>query len=239
MQKFEFDKKLLQKRNKKNQLRIKKKWEKSGIKITKELRDIIHGYLISDGYIRKGVLTIDQSQKQECFVLWLYEKFQPIRTSSPIKEVIRIHPKTQQKTRSLRFFTQAILNGFHNMWYKPLIDQKGVTTYQKRMPKSIDCLFNKTFISLWYAGDGIKILGSVGAKFEVTSFTIEERLKLKSLFFTKFGIQTQIILSGLSKKGNPQWALKIPAKDYPKFRDVITQIDLIPTVFPYKLHKKT
>jgi hypothetical protein len=233
------DKKLLQKPNKKNQLRIKKMWEKSGIKISKELRDIIHGYVISDGYIQNGVLTIHQSKKQECFVLWLYEKLQPIRTSSTIKEVIRIHPKTQNQTRSLRFYTKAILNGFHQMWYKPFINQKGIPTYQKRIPNSINCLFNGTFISLWYAADGTKVLGSVGAKLEMTSFTIEERLKLKSLFFTKFGIKTQIISSGLSKKGNVQWALKIPANDYPKFRDLIIQMDLIPTVFPYKLHKKT
>jgi hypothetical protein len=102
----------------------------------------------------------------------------------------------------------------------------------------MSCFFNETFLSLWYAGDGTKILGSVGAKFEVTAFTVSERLKLKRLFFTKFGIKAQILLSGTSKTGKRQWALKISAADYPKFRDLITKSDLIPTVFPYKLHKK-
>jgi len=215
-----------------------KKKSKSSIKISKHLRDIVHGYVMCDGYIRHGILTIDQSVKQKRFVTWLYDKFQPIRTASPIKEVSRIHPKTQVKSRSLRFFTRAILSGFHHMWYQPVVDKKSVIKYQKKLPKSIDCFFNETFISIWYAGDGTKTIGSVGAKFEVTSFTVEERLKLKALFITKFNIKTEIISSGLSKKGNPQWALKIPANQYQKFRNLITKQDLIPTVFPYKLHKK-
>lgn len=212
--------------------------KKLSIKISKELRDIIHGYTMSDGYIRNGVLTIDQSVKQERFVIWLYDKLQPLRTTSPIKEIQRIHPKNQEKSRSVRFFTRAVLDGFHHMWYKPCFNSEGILKYRKALPQSIGCFFNETFISLWYAGDGTKILGSVGAKFEVTAFTVSERLKLQHLFFTKFGIKAQIILSGTSKKGKRQWALKIPAEEYPKFRDLITKVDLIPTVFPYKLHKK-
>ena len=208
------------------------------VKITKELRDILHGYIMSDGYIRNGVLTVDQSKKQKLFVRWLYTKFKPIRTSSPIKEVIRTQPTNQTKTYSLRFFTRAILKGFHHMWYEPVINKEGSIKYRKKLPKSIDCFFNANFISIWYAGDGTKTIGSIGAQFEVTSFTIEERLKLKNLFFTKFGIQTQIISSGLSKKGNRQWALKINAPEYRKFRAFITKIDVIPTIFTYKLHKK-
>ena len=94
-------------------------------------------------------------------------------------------------------------------------------------------------MTVWFAGDGTKIIGSKGAKFEVTAFTVQERLKLKNLFFTKFGIRAQIISSGLSKSGRRQWALKIPAHDYEKFRNIITKMDLIPNLFPYKLHKKT
>ena len=211
--------------------------EKQNYKISKDVRNCLHGYIMSDGYIRNGILTVDQSVKQKCFVLWLYDKFKSIRTPSPIKEVITIHPKSLIKTRSLRFYTKAVLKGFHSMWYEPRVDQKGVIKYKKKLPKSIDCFFNETFISVWYAGDGTKIIGSLGAKFEVTSFTVEERLKLKKLFLTKFNIKTEIISSGLSKKKNPQWALKIPASEYQKFRNLITKQDLISTVFPYKLHK--
>jgi hypothetical protein len=244
----------LQQKNKINlsQFKVKEKWKKLKIKISKFQRDIIHGYLMSDGYLRNGTLTIDQSEKQEKFVKWLYSHLESLRTSSPIKEVTRIHPKTGVKSRSLRFFTRSVLNGFHHMWYKPILGSlcplgfrppyaskmqgKG---YKKQLPKSIGCFFNETFISVWFAGDGTKIIGSVGAKFEVTSFTVEERLKLQSLFLTKFGIKTKIISSGVSSKGNTQWALKVPAEEYPKFRDLIIKIDLIPTIFPYKLHKKT
>lgn len=223
---------------KRNQLKIKQKWEKSGIKISKELRDIIHGYIMSDGYIRNGILTIDQSQEQKRFVEWLHQKLTSIRTSKTITEVVRTHPKTLKKTHSLRFYTKAVLHGFHHMWYIPYVDKNNVIKYKKGLPKSIACFFNESVITLWYAGDGTKVLGSLGAKFEVTAFTAEERLKLKNLFLKKLGISTEILSSGTSASGHSQWALKIPADQYPQFRNLITKLDLIPTVFPNKLHKK-
>lgn len=222
----------------KDQLKIRKLWKTSRIQITRDLRDMIHGYIMSDGYVLKRVLTVEQGEKQELFIQWLYEKFDSIRTSSPIKNVSRVHPVTKVKTRSLRFQTRAVLGGFHSMWYKSTTSKAGNIVYQKKLPKTIHCFFNETFISVWYAGDGTKTSGSLGAKFEVTAFTVEERLKLKNLFLTKFDIKAVIISSGTSKKGNPQWALKIPAAEYPKFRALITKLDLIPSIFPYKLHKK-
>ena len=224
---------------KKKKNKIKKKCKKSEIKISKELRNIIHGYVMSYGYInQKGILQVEQSKKQEKFLLWLYSKLELIRSSSGIKEQIRIHPKTKKKYYSLRFFTKAVLKGFHNMWYKPYKDNSGIVRYKKTLPNNIKCFFNEEFISVWFAGDGTKIIGSLGSKFEVTSFSVEERLKLKNLFLTKFGIKTIIIKSGISKKGNIQWALKIPSNEYYKFRNLITKSYLIPSIFPHKLHKK-
>lgn len=217
----------------------KKKWKNSKIRISKELRDIIHGYVMSDGYIRNGCLTVHQGEKQKAYVQWLYEKLKIIRTPKPIKEVIMTHSKTHRQSRSFRFFTRSVLHGFENMWYQVSIDTDGHRKLTKKLPKNIHCFFNETFVTVWFAGDGTKIIGSKGAKFEVTAFTVQERLTLKNLFFTKFGICAQIISSGLSKAGRPQWALKIPAQDYQKFRNIITKMDLIPNLFPYKLHKKT
>ena len=215
------------------------RWKKSQIQISKELRDIIHGYVMSDGYIRNGCLTVHQGEKQKAFVKWLYEKFQIIRTPQPIKEVIMTHSKTHRQSRSYRFFTRSVLRGFENMWYQVSMDTDGHRKSTKKLPMTIQCFFNETFVTVWFAGDGTKIIGSKGAKFEVTAFTVQERLKLKNLFFTRFGIRAQIISSGLSKSGRRQWALKIPAQDYPQFRNIITKMDLIPNLFPYKLHKKT
>ena len=218
------------------------KWKKSKIQISKELRDIIHGYVMSDGSIRNGCLTVHQGEKQKAYVKWLYEKFKTIRTPKPIKEVIMTHSKTHRQSRSYRFFTRSVLHGFENMWYQVSIDTDEGALHRKstkKLPRNIQCFFNETFVTVWFAGDGTKIIGSKGAKFEVTAFTVQERLTLKNLFFTKFGICAQIISSGLSKAGRSQWALKIPAQDYQKFRNIITKMDLIPNLFPYKLHKKT
>lgn len=223
----------------KHQLRCKRKWEKLNLKISKQLRDIIHGYIMSDGYVnQKGILTIDQGKKQKKFVEWLASEFNTIKASN-IKQQIRIHSKTQRKTISFRFSTKAVLHGFHAMWYKPYLNKHGLIRYKKKLPKSCGCFLNSKSVSIWFAGDGTKVLGSVGAKFEITSFSVKERLLLQKIFLTKFGIKTMIIKSGKTKKGNEQWALKIPSKSYGRFYNLITQNMLIPDVFPYKLHKKS
>lgn len=225
----------------KNSDQESKKGENSTLKISRNLRDIIHGYVMSDGYINKGgSLTVDHGPAQRKFVEWLYNELESLRTSTPIREVKRTHSKTKRVSRSYRFATRAVLKGFCHMWYEPVVNEKtGKVQYRKRLPKSIDCFFNETFITLWFAGDGTKILDALGAKYEVTSCTVEERLKLQSLFQKKFEIKTNIISSGHSKKKTEQKALKIPAAEYGKFRECITKMDLIPNLFPYKLHKKT
>lgn len=259
--------------------------KKSEIKISRQLRDIIHGYIMSDGYVKPcGSLTVDQSKKQEKFVEWLYEKLKPIRTEHPISDVFRYpspstsNPPTKSppalqggkkggkggtssgvrvaaqgskggllsnksqtpSSHSRRFNTRNVLRGFHFMWYKPYVDSdKNGTTktlYLKRLPKSLDAFFSPVFISLWFAGDGTKVLGSKGARFEVTSFSPEERQRLKKLFEAKYGILANITRAGTSKRGTEQWNLSINSGDYDKFKKLITQIDLIPTLFPHKLH---
>jgi hypothetical protein len=238
------------------------------VKISKSLRDIIHGYIMSDGYVSKtGILTVDQSIKQTKFVQWLYEQLEPVRTEYPITNVLRTRTnkvgsrllllpcpegllrsgashshliqaqgRGRGKAESTRFNTRAVLAGFRAMWYKPFMTQEGELNYRKSLPKSLRCFFNPIFISLWFAGDGTKMLNQKGAKFEATSFTEDERLLLKNLFKEKFNINVKINRAGLSSKGVIQWSLSINAPEYAKFRELITKIDLIPTLFPYKLH---
>lgn len=210
----------------------------NNVKISKELRDIIHGYIMSDGYVKNsGILTVDQSLQQEKFVEWLYEKLKDLRTDSSIQKVSRINSRTQKKSYSLRFSTKSLLVGFHRMWYKPYINEKGVTVFKKSLPKRIDGFFNSTFLALWFAGDGTKI-GSIGAKFNVTAFTSDERETLKKLFKQKFNIKVKINKAGISKAKNQQWTLNINASEYQRFRSLITEMDLIERYFPQKLHPK-
>nr|CAA78935.1 putative protein of 231 amino acids [Chlamydomonas moewusii] len=225
------------KNNKKQKVvNSKKKWK--DIKITKELRDIIHGYIASDGNVSsEGILTVDHGEKQEKFVQWLYQKLEKLRTDNTISTVTRTDKRTGKKTISKRFNTRTLLKGFHKMWYQSYIDDNGNTKYKKRLPNKIEGFFSSTFLAVWFAGDGTKIVGSRGAKYEVTSLTVDERHQLQRLFKKKFDIDAVIIRSGESKKGSPQWALSINAPDYDKFRALITKIDLIPTIFPYKLHR--
>jgi hypothetical protein len=209
------------------------------VKISKEIRDIIHGYIMSDGYITEtGSLQVDQSEKQEKFVMWLYDKLELIRKNTPISDISRTDKRSGKKTYSKRFYTKTLLKGFRFMWYKPIIDKEGNTRYIKRLPKSIACFFNSICVSLWFAGDGTKKTDSRGANIEVTAFTPAERQTLKELFKQKFNISVNIIRAGVTKSGTEQWNLAINASEYDKFRILITQIDLIPNLFPYKLHKQ-
>lgn len=219
----------------------------NNVKISKELRDIIHGYIMSDGYVNNsGILTVDQSKQQEKFVEWLYEKLKDLRTDSPIQKVSRTtffseakkgyNSKNQKKSYSLRFSTKNFLVGFHRMWYKPYINEKGVTVFKKSLPKRIDGFFNPTFLALWFAGDGTKIKGSIGAKFEVTALTSDERKTLQKLFKRKFNIEVKINKAGISRAKNQQWTLNINASEYQRFRSLITEMDLIERYFPQKLH---
>lgn len=219
-------------------MKIQNKWKKLNMKISQELRDIIHGYIMSDGYLKKnGILTIEQGKKQKSFVCWLYKKFEILRSEKKIRLRTRLDKRTNRETYSYIFNTRALLKGFHHIWYKP-VKKGGRVLFQKRLPKNISCFFSISFITLWFAGDGTKMIGQKGAKFEVTSLTNEERQKLQQLFQQKYNISTKILRAGQSQKGTIQWTLSIPAPEYDKFRILINQMDLIPNLFPYKLCKK-
>lgn len=226
--------------NKQLKLRLEKMrrtW--ANIKVTRKQRDIIHGYIFADGYVTpSGSLQVDQGIKQEKFTKWLYKELASLRTNSPISQVTRVHSKTGKTSYSSRFYTRALLKGFRSMWYKTVIDAKGKPKNIKQLPKSIACFFNSTTISLWYASDGTKRTDCRGVNFEVTAFTPKERLLLKELFMKKFNISANVIRAGVSTSGTEQWNLAISATDYEKFHELVTQMDLIPTLFPHKLHKK-
>nr|YP_009130512.1 putative LAGLIDADG homing endonuclease [Bryopsis plumosa]CEO91042.1 putative LAGLIDADG homing endonuclease [Bryopsis plumosa] len=220
------------------QRRIRSKWKKSNIRVTRKLRDILHGYIMSDGFVKSsGGLTVEQTSKQRKFVEWLYFQLAILRTDTPIREVQRIHPRTGKQSRSLRFQTRNLLRGFHAMWYCPKVHENKLR-YTKRLPKNLKCVFNATFVTVWFAGDGTRTVGHRGAKFEVTSCTPEERQILKTLFKQKLNIEVRILRAGKTRTGNPQWTLCVPAAEYEKFRKLITQMDLIPNIFPHKLCKK-
>nr|AEX32521.1 putative LAGLIDADG homing endonuclease [Dunaliella tertiolecta] len=211
--------------------------KRKNVKITREIRDIIHGYVMSDGYLREGQLTVEQNSESSAFVEWLYSKLEHLTTRNGIKDVQRFDKRTNTTTYSKRFFTRRLLKGFNKMWYKAsgIHKKTGKPKYVKTVPKSLGCFFSKTFITVWYAGDGTKIIGSRGAKIEATCFNEEQKLLIKELFKSKYDINIHINKAGLSKTGTQQWTFNINSEDYDKFHNIITEIDLIPKLFPNKL----
>lgn len=206
--------------------------------IQRELRDIIHGYVMSDGHITAyGSLQVRHSIKQRKFVEWLYKHLTVLRTPTPIRTVTQVDLRLNTKFTLCGFQTRNILQGFHSLWYKKS-KVGGKIQYIKSLPANLAYFFNSTFLSVWFAGDGTKMIGQRGSKFEVTCYTPEERRYLQQLFKQKFDINAKILRSGVSKTKTTQWSLSIPAEEYEKFRNILIQMDLIPTLFPYKLCKK-
>ena len=123
-------------------------YKKCHLKISRELRDIIHGYIMSDGYVRKeGNLCVDQGIDKSKFVMWLFNKFENLRTPKLPTEVTRKNKKDGKITKSLRFNTRNLLHCFYNIWYKPI--PNNTVKQQKRLPKNISCFFSPLFISVW------------------------------------------------------------------------------------------
>lgn len=215
----------------------------NNVKISRQTRDIIHGYIMSDGYVKPlGNLTVQQCLEQRKFVEWLYSELKPLCVTKPDDSAISIvknfSKKTQTEYISARFNTRNLLKGFRKMWYQPYITEDGSTGFKKKLPKSLHCFFNPTFVTVWFAGDGTIIKGSVGAKIEVTNYEPHERERLKKLFKNKFDINTVINKAGYTEKKKQQWTININSAEYPKFRTLITQMDLIEKVFPNKLHPR-
>lgn len=209
------------------------------INFTTEIDHIIHGYVMSDGYLKpNGTLQVHHSVKQTKFVNWLYNKLEVLRTSAPISDVSRLDPRNGILYKSKRFNTKSLLKEYHKIWYISFIDANGNVRYKKVLPYNLDSFFSPTFISLWFAGAGTKIIGSRGAKFEVTCWSFEERIRLKELFQNKYNLKVSLNRAGVTKIGTQQWALCINSPEYDQFRDLITQIDLIENLFPEKLHSK-
>lgn len=214
----------------------KRKKIKEIIVLSEELQHIIHGYIASDGYVKPGgSLTVEQSAAQAKFVDWLYDKLKPVRSDKEITNVTRTDKRSGKQTYSRRFYTKSVLKEFHKMWYAPYINKKGKTAYKKFLPKNLGDFFSATFITVWFAGDGGKTQDASGAKFEVTCFTPDERLVLQQLLLDKHEISTVINRAGTNKHKTEQWTINVKAEQYPKFKALITQMDLIQNVFPHKL----
>lgn len=210
--------------------------------VSKPLDSILNGYIAGDGFLNKnGTLTVEQGKDQLNFVEWMFKKLKPFCTSTrEIVGVYKTNKETKQKElRSYRFNTRAWFKDYHKNWYQLQELAQGHTpSFVKKLPVDIDKMFTPLFITVWFACDGTKTIGSQGAKIDVTAYTVEERKVLKDLFFTKYQISAKINSQGLSKKNTEQWALCILASDYSKFYNLITQDSLIPTLFPNKLCKK-
>lgn len=201
------------------------------MEINSNTDQIINGYTMGDGYLSSsGNLTVDHGAEQRKFVEWLFVHFKHLCT--PNRQISTVTRTRKGKVhKSFRFNTRSILKEYRTKWY---LDNK------KILPIDIEQMFTPLFISVWFACNGTKVIGSRGAKFDVTAYSPEEREVLKQLFKKKYNIASFVNRQGESVTKKTQWALVINADAYDAFRDLVTrETDLIQSLFPYKLHPKT
>lgn len=206
----------------------RKKKIKEPVVITPLQQQIINGYTMGDGFLSPdGSLTVDHGSDQEKFTYWMLEALRDLCTENR-KVSVPTRVRNGITHKSYRFNTRNVLKEYRAIWYP-----EG----KKRLPKTIETMFTPLFIAVWYACDGTRIQGSLGARFEVTAFTPEERKQLQELFSSRYNIKSVINRGGTSPAGKDLWSLCINAADYPKFHELVTRdTDLIETLFPQKLH---
>lgn len=101
-----------------------------------KLDALVFGCLLGDAYLnRYGVITIEHSLKQREYVIWkfqLLKQFNVLTEKSTPKCVNRIHPKTKQRTQSLRFNTKTMFQT-QRLWF-----YSSVNNGKKGIPANLD-----------------------------------------------------------------------------------------------------
>ena len=151
--------------------------------LTKLQKDILVGYLLSDGclepYHNSGVarLKVGQSLKQKMFADWLFEVF---------RNVTRTPPTINPKKQGISFNTLNLkqLYVFYRRFYR---------NKHKIIPEDIERLLTPLSLSVWFMGDGsVKSRECRGRILNTHCFTETEVTKLCQVLIDKFSLISNI-----------------------------------------------
>ena len=202
---------------------------KKGLKVNKEMKDIIVGTLLGDGMLetqnggRTYRLKIEHSIEQKEYVDWLYEKLKDFVLTPP-KRRLRIEKGKKQWRYGFNTLSVGNFRFFGQQFY----GKNG----KKRIPKIIKKLLTPRAIAVWFMDDGsIKSRRHRGFVIHTLGFTKKDLKILQKALKEKYGLKTY--LHRQNKYQKTRWRLYIPGSQREKFLQLIRPY-LLPQ-FQYKL----
>ncbi|OGZ85538.1 MAG: hypothetical protein A2401_02135 [Candidatus Staskawiczbacteria bacterium RIFOXYC1_FULL_38_18] len=183
--------------------------------ITDRQREILIGCILGDAHIQKlGKIIIEQSAKQEDYLLWKYSELKNLCYPAKPAKIIRTDKRNNKEYYSNVFY----LRQYFREWRKVFYHEN-----KKVFPDNL--LLTPISVAVWYMDDGC--FSKEKSTISIEGFSEENRNKIQKAFYEQFGIETAI---GKSKK------LVIRKKSQSKFYDLIYPY-IIPSM-EYKIPSK-
>lgn len=107
----------------------------------------------------------------------------------------------------------------------------------KKLPDNFQETLNSTALAIWFLDDGGRSSGvKAGVFLTVDNYTFTEIEVIQKTFKTRFGIETQLNLSGKSLSGLQQKRISITGENYTLFCNLISPLrNQIPSMISKKL----
>ncbi|HEY4489383.1 MAG TPA: hypothetical protein VJA87_02770 [Candidatus Paceibacterota bacterium] len=143
-------------------------------------KEVLIGCILGDAYISKlGKVRIEQSVKEEEYVLWKYSVLNSLLYSTEPRKMVRWNKKQEKEYASYRFSSRQYFKSWRNIWYP-----QG----KKIFPNSL--ILTPVSLAVWYMDDGCWT-GSK-AVIAIEGFDDESQESIQRALKYQFGIETHI-----------------------------------------------
>lgn len=147
--------------------------------VTDQQMSIILGSILGDAYVHpQGKICFEQAEKRKDYLYW---KFAQLRNLAypKVALVTRKDKRTNQQTRSYRFFLRQYFRPLREIFYQHR---------QKVVPHSLQEWMTPLLLAVWYMDDGY--LDRKYPQLMTECFTKSDISLLRSFLKKKFGLET-------------------------------------------------
>lgn len=143
-------------------------------------RQVLIGCILGDAYITKlGKVRIEQSVKEEEYVLWKYAVLNSLLYPAEPRKMVRWNKKQKREYTSYRFSSRQYFKSWRDIWYP-----QG----EKIFPNSL--ILTPVSLAVWYMDDGCWT-GSK-ALIAIEGFDDESQQAIQTALQNQYGITTQV-----------------------------------------------
>jgi len=161
---------------------------KESLRLNDEQRDIIVGTLLGDATfegLRDGKpfygLAFTQSERHECYLNHLFQKFEPFCGTGPKKRLVVTNKTHDNITYRFRTYRHIALKHYHDLFYS--LDNGKLV---KRIPDTIHKYLTPRALAYWFLDDGTKSKETY--QFCTDCFTHDDQVLLQKALFANFGL---------------------------------------------------